>query len=545
VKKWIPVSIRGRLLMAVLFLNALAVGTYTFYAYATKKSDLMEMFDARLVSAAIAGIEFVDESVFEQAAKGEMAQADFEHALWRLYRYARASQIEYVYSLVESPQGYRFVLDTPDEKEYVTRQSEDKALYLYKNPPAEVRQSFADGKRRFAEYTDEFGAHRGVFLPMKTASGTPFLACADMAIGGIDKIMNRTLLLAILIGLGIFAVSGTVSYYIVVRLLRPIGKAQEVMRVIAERFDLTLRAASGKDEIGHMISDFNHLLDEVQRIIHQASESAMTTATVSAQVDASSKKMYEDARTNEQMIGAMVAEGGEARALLSNMEDALSAVVKDVGEAADGLALSRAQIKRLGEIMVSTEKTQRALSSRLARLSGDADRVKAVLSQISAIAEQTNLLALNSAIEAARAGEYGRGFAVVADEIRKLAERTQLSLSETNESIGAIVRSVNETSEAMETNASDFSSMLQSTHETEHTIDGTAGNMERARGSVVSAQKDARVALSKTQTVLGEVERIGERGTHTTRNIGEITDASSRLNQTANSLRDELSKFVS
>lgn len=82
-----------------------------------------------------------------------------------------------------------------------------------------------------------------------------------------------------------------------------------------------------------------------------------------------------------------------------------------------------------------------------------ANDMKAIIGIIGDIADQTNLLALNAAIEAARAGEHGRGFAVVSDEVRKLAEKTQKSLSEINVSINGLIQSVEEVAETFKEQA--------------------------------------------------------------------------------------------
>lgn len=178
----------------ILAIYIAGVGAYSAYSYQAEKQVLLSSIDQKLIGGAIALAKIAGPKFHEGLSGPESrSPADLKALAKDLTEYCRAANLIYIYSVVlRDGKPFFAAASTGYEREWDTGEW-NSFFRPYREPPEELLRTLTDGQTRFAEYKDEYGAFRSVFMAWKTQDGEIWAAGADIKIDDIEALLGRSI----------------------------------------------------------------------------------------------------------------------------------------------------------------------------------------------------------------------------------------------------------------------------------------------------------------------------------------------------------------
>ncbi|MDR1912118.1 MAG: methyl-accepting chemotaxis protein [Helicobacteraceae bacterium] len=339
---------------------------------------------------------------------------------------------------------------------------------------------------------------------------------------------------------------GGFAWSIYMSVVKPIGRARDIVVQVATEQDLKLRVNHrSKDEIGEMVAAFDRMMEKIQGSILAIKKSVEDVDKEVVTLNDAAEIVAQGSQAQSSATSSMAASVEEMSVSISSVSNNASDAQKMAGEAGEVSVQGSAVIEKTANEMGAMVEIVTQTSQVIQALGEESRQISSVVQVIKDVADQTNLLALNAAIEAARAGDQGRGFAVVADEVRKLAERTAKSIDDITSMINKIQASANEAVEEMDKvvrQVEQGQKLTQEAGEKMHTIKEQASRVSKAIDEISNALKEQSLA---GQDIAKNVENIAQMTDKNNEAAAGASDGAKRLGKLSSDVSATLSQFKS
>ena len=312
----------------------------------------------------------------------------------------------------------------------------------------------------------------------------------------------------------------------------------EINKFIDTQHDLLANVKDACDSLGDVglslaassqqsASAITQILSNIEGVKNSVIQQSKALTQVKNELDTNSN----DIKTLDDYIENQSAGIVESSAAIEEMIGNIDSVTRSINIMTD-------EYQELIKITEEGKDRQTEVSTHVASMAEQSNKLADANTVITQIAEQTNLLAMNAAIEAAHAGDAGRGFAVVADEIRKLAEdsATQSKLIETE--IVDIIKSITNVVTSSDLSLKSFEQITGKVNETEQLVQ----QIDNAMAEQQEASKQVLIALHEVTDVTAKVQSTSK---GISRGVETVNQSSENLEQIAKTVAKSMEEMAS
>jgi methyl-accepting chemotaxis protein len=333
-----------------------------------------------------------------------------------------------------------------------------------------------------------------------------------------DEVYNegRTLML-VLVALSVLAGVG-IGVWMARSVTRQLGTepatAASLARSVAAG-DLSVSIDLRPGDTNSLMASLKVMRDALSQVVAEVRENAEGVATASAQI----------AQGNLDLSGRTEEQAASLEETASSIEELTAAVRHNTDNAKQAATLAGTAsgvAQQGGEVVGRVVDTMREIFTSSTKMSE-------IIAVIEGIAFQTNILALNAAVEAARAGEQGRGFAVVAGEVRALAQRSASAAKEIKDLIADSVNRVEVGSTLVEQAGGTINEIVASVKRVTDIV-----------GEIASASQEQSTGIEQVNQAVTQMDQVTQQNAAL---VEEASAAAQSMAQQAQSLRAAVAFF--
>ena len=496
-----------------------------FFMLTTVRSSMMEEIEEGLKGTAAATLAAYDQNTgdYMESSNGDIWKGSYN-----------ISRSESLVDRIKDNTGMDVTFFYGDRR-IMTSALDSNGDRILNSPAGEriVEKVLQNGEEYFSSAVSLDGVmNYGYFMPVyQNGSDDEIIG---MVFVGTDKENKDAVVNGIIFGIGAAVCVAMilcigVGLKLATSISHNIKKSISIMGRVAEG-DLTVwvddKMLKRKDEIGDLSRVTVKLKDTLKGILKGISENSASLLEASralgnaadttngtmnevqnavSQVVANSTEQSKNSESTSENMRIMGEHITETSTEVDTLNQNAASMQKSSKKTADTLAqlchINEEVERIIGEVKEQTDRTNASIQ-----------KINAAMEFITSIAEETNLLSLNASIEAARAGESGRGFAVVADQIKKLAEQSNQSGHEIEETTKAL----------MEDSAREMEIMQRM----QEIITEQSGSMQETRANVSEVLKEIEDSMQSILQIRESTGRLAE-------SRGEVMEAVEQLSQIA------------